>query len=93
LNEKTRDLIGKMPKVEQHIHIVGSIRTKTLLWLSSDGDRKTCGLENYEDVKSLFRYRSFSHFIECYSTVTHSISKEKQFERIVYEMLDRKSVV
>ncbi len=45
-------------------------------------------MKNYEDVKSLFHYRDFSHFIECYFTVTHSISREKQFERIVYEMLE-----
>jgi len=87
-DEENRLLIERLPKVEQHIHIVGSIRPETLLWLASDSDIKTPNLENPERVKALFQYRDFSHFIECYTVVMRSIRREKQFERIVYEMLE-----
>jgi len=81
-------LIERLPKVEQHIHIVGSIRPETLLWLASDSNVITPGLEDLESVKALFQYRDFSHFIECYTIVMRCIRKEIQFERIVYEMLE-----
>jgi len=88
LDENIRTLIPELPKVEQHIHIVGSIRPSTLLWLLSDSNIEQGDLWNLEKVQELFQYRDFSHFIECYSIVTHSIRKEGQFERIVYEMLE-----
>jgi len=88
LDEGNKLLIGKLPKVEQHIHIVGSIRPETLLWLTSNSNIKTPDLENPEKVKALFQYRDFSHFIECYTVVMRCIRREKQFERIVYEMLE-----
>jgi adenosine deaminase len=88
LGEDIRILISELPKVEQHIHIVGSIRPSTLLWLLSDSNIEQAGLWNLEKVQRLFQYQNFSHFIECYSLVTRSIRKEKQFERIVYEMLE-----
>jgi len=88
LAEEDMLLIEKLPKAEQHIHIVGSIRPETLLWLASDSNVKTPDLETPESVKALFQYRDFSHFIECYTIVMRCIRKEKQFERIVYEMLE-----
>lgn len=87
-DKDNRLLIERLPKVEQHIHIVGSIRPETLLWLASDSDIKTPDLENPERVKALFQYRDFNHFIECYTVVMRSIRREKQFERIVYEMVE-----
>jgi len=88
LAEEDRLLIEKLPKAEQHIHIVGSIRPETLLWLASDGNVMTPDLETSESVKALFQYRDFSHFIDCYTIVMRCIRKEKQFERIVFEMLE-----
>jgi len=88
LDRNIRSLIAKLPKVEQHVHIVGSIRPSTLLWLLSESDIEQSDLWNLEKVQELFQYRDFSHFIECYSFVTRSIRNEGQFERIVYEMLE-----
>lgn len=79
-------LIRALPKVEQHVHIVGSTRPETLLWLieQSNVERpfKTIG-----DVRALFRFRDFPHFISVYCTVVDCINQESQFERITYEML------
>lgn len=88
MDEKCRLLITELPKVEQHIHIVGSIRPSTLLWLLFDSNIEHCELWNPEKIQEFFQYRDFSHFIECYSFVTSCVRKERQFERIVYEMLE-----
>jgi len=83
----TDALIRALPKVEQHVHIVGSTKPKTLLWLAEEG-----GLEKpYKTLKEahrFFRYSGFTHFIKIYSTVVDCITKENQFERITYEMLE-----
>jgi adenosine deaminase len=81
------ELVRALPKAEQHIHIVGSTRPETLLWLVEQG-----GLEapfsTLDEVKSFFSYRDFSHFISVYSVVARSITEERQFERITYEMFE-----
>jgi adenosine deaminase len=81
------ELIRDLPKAEQHIHIVGSTRPTTLLWLVDEG-----GLEapfgSVEEVEDYFSYSDFPHFIRVYSTVADSITEEGQFERLIYEMLE-----
>jgi adenosine deaminase len=81
------EIIRALPKVEQHVHIVGSTRPETLLWLSEQGDvERPFKTEN--DVRTLFRFRDFPHFISVYSTVVDCITLESQFERITYELLE-----
>jgi adenosine deaminase len=80
-------LIRALPKVEQHVHIVGSVRPETLLWLQKER-RSEKPFESVEEVRRFFRYRDFSHFITVYKTVFRCITREDQFERITYEMLE-----
>jgi adenosine deaminase len=81
------ELIRVLPKVEQHVHIVGSTRPETLLWLMDEGDIEST-FRNVDDVRRFFRYRDFPHFISIYSKVVQCITEEDQFERITYEMLE-----
>ena len=81
------DQIRALPKLEQHIHIVGSTRPETLLWLvEQSGIEFPC--RTLEDVQRYFQYTDFDHFISVYSSVNDCIRDESQFERIVYEMLE-----
>jgi len=80
-------LIRAIPKVEQHVHIVGSTRPETLLWLLKEGGLNK-SLETVKDVRRLFQYRDFPHFITIYKTIFRCITREDQFERITYEMLE-----
>jgi len=80
-------LIKALPKIEQHIHIVGSTRPETLLWISKEGGLKQ-PFETAKDVRRFFQYRDFSHFIKVYTMVFRCITRENQFERITYEMLE-----
>ena len=80
-------LVRKLPKAEQHVHIVGSTRPETLLWLVDEGGLDK-PFKTSTDVQNFFRYISFRHFIKVYSTVVDCITDENQFERITYEMLE-----
>lgn len=80
-------MIKKLPKVEQHVHIVGSTRPETWLWLAEEGDLDK-PFKTPRDAQRFFRYKSFPQFIDVYCTVVDCITKESQFERITYEMLE-----
>lgn len=80
-------LIKALPKAEQHIHIVGSTRPETLLWLVEESGVEA-PYRTLEDVERFFQYRDFPHFIQVYSAVNDCICDEGQFERIAYEMLE-----
>jgi adenosine deaminase len=84
---EAEQLIRKLPKAEQHVHIVGSTRPETLLWLAEKGGLDK-PFKTSTDVQNFFRYTSFRHFINVYSTVVDCITDENQFERITYEMLE-----
>ena len=81
------EIIRALPKVEQHIHIIGSIRPETLLWLAENLEYDS-PFTDLEEVERYFRYRNFDHFLEVYTTVNDHISDERQFERISYEMIE-----
>jgi len=81
------ELIKALPKVEQHVHIVGSTSPETLLWLVEKGGLVK-PFRTVEDVRGFFQYRDFPHFISVYTTVLECIKDEAQFERITYEMLE-----
>jgi adenosine deaminase len=83
----TLDTIRALPKAEQHIHLVGSTQPETLLWLADQGGLEV-PFETVEEVRGFFSYTDFDHFIRVYSTVVNCITKEAQFERIAYEMLE-----
>jgi adenosine deaminase len=79
--------IRKLPKVEQHVHIVGSTRPETLLWLVEESGLDK-PFKTPRDAQRFFQYKSFPQFIDVYCTVVDCIAKESQFDRITYEMLE-----
>jgi adenosine deaminase len=86
------DIIRALPKLEQHIHIIGSTQPETLLWLIQDSGVKS-DLKTLEDVKKYYRYTDFSHFIRVYSSVNDIVTKESQYELITYEMLQNEAKI
>ncbi len=83
----TEELIRRLPKLEQHVHIVGSTKPETLLHIIEDSGAET-KLKNLDDIKGFFQYSDFPHFISVYSTVNDCIIDEKYYEQITYEMLE-----
>lgn len=81
------EAIKALPKLEQHVHIVGSVRPETFLWLIEDSGLDL-PYETVEDLKGFYSYSGFPHFLEVYSEVNDSITRESHYERITYEMME-----
>jgi adenosine deaminase len=84
---EVEQLIKKLPKVEQHVHIIGSTRPETLLWLVEKGGLDK-PFKTPRDAQRFFQFKNFPHFIDVYCTVVDWIIEESQFERITYELLE-----
>jgi len=82
------DAIRALPKVELHVHILGSIQPKTLLQIIRDEGYDT-PYSTVDDIIKRFQYTDFSHFIEVYMEITGYISEENHFEHITYDMLEK----
>ena len=80
------ETIKQLPKIEQHVHIVGSVRPETLLWLNEQGEIKL-PYKTLDDLKNFYAYKGFEHFLDVYSIVNDLITHEKYYETITYEML------
>ncbi len=80
-------IINSLPKAEHHIHLVGSIRPETLLWVADES-----GLDNQwdsvEEVHNFFKFSDFPNFLKVFGTCMAYITKESMFERIAYETLE-----
>ena len=74
------EAIKALPKLEQHVHIVGSVKPETFLWLIEDSG-SDLPYETLEDLREFYKYRDFPHFIEMYSKVNETITREAHFER------------
>jgi adenosine deaminase len=74
----------RIPKVELHVHLEGSIRPSTLLQLA---ERNHIQLPA-QDVKGLqvfYRFRNFPHFIEVYVAITGCLRTPEDYRLIAYE--------
>ncbi len=80
------ETIKALPKVEQHVHIVGATRPETLLWLIENSENDL-PYRTLDDLEGFYRYSDFEHFLNVYSTVNDFIDDERYFERLTYEML------
>ena len=80
------ETIKQLPKIEQHVHIVGSVRPETLLWLNTQGEIRL-PYKTLDDLNDFYAYKDFEHFLNVYSMVNGLITHEKYYETITYEML------
>src|SRR5690348_1568854 len=69
--------IERMPKVELHVHLEGSIALATL--------EKLCGRR--EPLDQIYHYRSFPEFLQSYKKTCQLLTRPEDFELITYDML------
>ncbi len=82
-----KDAIRMLPKAELHIHLLGSVRPTTLLEFMRESG--IGGKELSEsDIRRMFQFRDFPHFIEVYKSIIDYVKDEAYFERIAFEMLE-----
>lgn len=83
----TREELLKMPKVELHVHLEGSIRPETLLKLAA---RHSISLpaDDLEGLREWYRFRDFPHFVDIYVAISKCIRTPEDLELIAREFLE-----
>ncbi|MCX6133656.1 MAG: adenosine deaminase [Ignavibacteriales bacterium] len=82
----TESFIRKMPKVELHVHLEGSVRPTTFLELAK---RHHIALpaDTIEGLRKWYVFRDFSHFIEIYMAISSCLRTPEDIELITREFL------
>ena len=83
----TRDFCYRMPKVELHVHLEGSIRPETVLKLS-ERNKVELLANTVEGLKDWYRFRDFPHFVQIYVAVSKCIKTPDDIELITREFLE-----
>jgi adenosine deaminase len=74
----------RMPKVELHVHLEGSIRPATLLQLA-ERNGIDLPVQGIDGLRDFYRFRDFAHFIEVYVTITRCLKTPDDYRLIAYE--------
>jgi adenosine deaminase len=84
--QSLNDFIRRMPKVELHVHLEGSIRPETLIELAS---RNGVALpaDTVEGLRRWYRFTDFKHFIEIYLTISSCLCGPQDIELIARDFL------
>src|SRR3569832_1499242 len=80
------EAIRRLPKVELHVHLEGSIRPETLLKLAR---RHGVSLpaDDIDGLRRWYRFSSFPHFVEIYVLISSCIRTAEDLELITREFL------
>lgn len=82
--------IRRMPKVELHVHLEGSIRPETLLTLAERND-VALPASSLEGLREWYQFSDFAHFIEVYLATCDCVRTPADFELIAAEFLRYRS--
>jgi len=85
-NVLLENFIAKMPKVELHVHLEGSVRPETLLKLAKR-HQVALPADDIEGLRKWYTFRDFDHFIEIYMTISTCLRTPEDIELIAREFL------
>lgn len=85
LSPEVDEFIVRMPKVELHVHLEGSLSPRTVLQLAQRNAIEL-PIRDMAGVEQLFRYTNFSEFLSVFMTLTQVIVCKEDFELLAYEM-------
>jgi len=74
--------VRRMPKVELHVHLEGSIRSQTLAELAEKNRVDLPG-----GLAAIYHFASFQEFIEDYMRCAACLCTREDFQRVTYEFL------
>ena len=77
---------ARMPKVELHVHLEGSMRPETLLALARRR-RVALPADSVEGLREWFRFRDFEHFVEVYLTCSKVLRDPEDFQQLVRDFV------
>jgi adenosine deaminase len=78
--------IRRMPKVELHVHLEGSVRPATFLKLAKH-HHIALPADTLEGLREWYVFRDFSHFIEIYMAISSCLRTPEDIELITREFL------
>jgi adenosine deaminase len=78
--------IRRMPKVELHVHLEGSIQPETLLQLAKRNN-VSLPATTVEGLREWYKFTDFGHFIEIYIAISSCICSGEDIELIAREFL------
>jgi adenosine deaminase len=78
--------IRRMPKVELHVHLEGSIQPETLLSLAKRNN-VTLPATTVEGLRQWCKFTNFPHFVEIYLAISSCIQTPEDIEFIAREFL------
>ena len=81
-----KHIITKMPKVELHVHLEGSVRPETLLKLAKR-HQVALPVDDIDGLRKWYNFRDFNHFIEIYMTISSCLRTAEDIELIAREFL------
>jgi adenosine deaminase len=81
-----KEFIHRMPKVELHVHLEGSIQPTTLLRLA-ERNRVTLPAQSIEGLRKWYQFAGFNHFIDVYMTICSCIKSAADLELITTEFI------
>jgi aminodeoxyfutalosine deaminase len=72
------------PKIELHVHLEGTVRPETLLEIARRNGY-ALPVDSVEDLRALYEYRDFAHFIEVFMLTSGALEHEDDFRQIMVE--------
>jgi aminodeoxyfutalosine deaminase len=81
-----KEFIRRMPKVELHVHLEGSINPVTLLQLAKQNNVRLPA-QTVEELQSWYQFSGFPHFIEVYLAICNCIRTPQDMELIATDFL------
>jgi aminodeoxyfutalosine deaminase len=74
--------VTQFPKIELHVHLEATVQPGTLLAIARrNGEALPAQTE--DELRELYRYRDFDHFIEVWILTTNVLRREADFRQVV----------
>ena len=78
------EFVKRMPKVELHVHLEGTINPSTLFELAKQNNIEL-PVKTETELRNIFKFKNFQHFVEIYNLVTECIKTVDDYELISYQ--------
>ncbi len=85
-----KKFINKVPKVELHVHLEGSIKPTTLLKLALKNEIDLPA-KSIEELEKWYQFVDFPHFAEIYQTISRCIKSSDDIELITRDFLENQA--
>ncbi|NLP11199.1 adenosine deaminase [bacterium] len=86
MKDKTLDFIARMPKVELHLHLEGTIQPTTAIELMRSNQVENAP-RTVEELLKIYDFQDLSHFVRAMKIVSNHITRLQDLDRVCSEML------